>query len=230
MEEVKDLLKKLGYKKEEIEKILSEHAVVTLTPNTLFKKIKENYEFFINQGYSKTDIINMTKTSPAMYSYSIQNLEDKIEELVKLGYDKENIVKITKASPEIYSYSTSKLQQKLEFYNSIGLHNIIIKRPKNLMQSVELSYARYMFYKENGINIDETNFKKLFDSEQRFKTKYKITKSELLSKYDYKKYLEGKNTQELGKETLKELNDIEYINEIEKEIEKQEKNIEKTRE
>ena len=30
------------------------------------------------------------------------------------------------------------------------------------MQSVELSYARYMFYKEIGINIDSSNYNILF--------------------------------------------------------------------
>ena len=51
------------------------------------------------------------------------------------------------------------IKQKIKFYDSIGLHSLAVKDSKQLMQSTALSYARYMFYKDNGIEIDEEQAK-----------------------------------------------------------------------
>ena len=58
------------------------------------------------------------------------------------------------------------------------------------MQSTTLSYARYMFYKEKGIEITMENYMKLFISNVQFEKAYKTTKKEILEKYNYEKYLE----------------------------------------
>ena len=99
---------------------------------------------------------------------------------------------------------------------------------KNLMQSTALSYARYMFNKEKGIEINETNYNKLFMSQKQFEKQYGVTKQEILEKYDYKKYLERqekKSTQELGKETLDEQNNTQLLDEIEKAQQEQQKEL-----
>ena len=63
---------------------------------------------------------------------------------------------MAKSFPPIYSYNTDNIKQKIDFYDSIGLHELAINDTKKLMQSVSLSYARYMFYKEKNI---ENKFK-----------------------------------------------------------------------
>ena len=50
-----------------------------------------------------------------------------------------------------------------------------------------------MFYKSIGIDIDISNYKKLFLGNNQFEKQYRITKKELLEKYNYKKYMEVKN-------------------------------------
>ena len=62
------------------------------------------------------------------------------------------------------------------------------------MQSTALSYARYMFYKENGIEINETNYRKLFMGQKRFEKQYGIDKSTLLEQYNYQEYLNSKKS------------------------------------
>ena len=61
-----------------------------------------------------------------------------------------------------------------------------INDTKQLMQSVSLSYARYMFYKEKSIEITDRSYKKLFIGKKQFEKAYGITKEELLEKYDIK--------------------------------------------
>ena len=228
MEELKKYLKEIGYSENDIEELVNECGISGLKPETLLDNIKRNYEFFISFGYSQEEVIKMTKMQPTIYSYSIENIKQKIKDLKKLGYNQEEIIKMTKKLPTIYGYSIENIKQKIKFYDSIGLHSLAVKDSKKLMQSTALSYARYMFYKDNGISIDETNYRKLFIGQKKFVKQYGITKKELLAKYDYKKYMESiekKNTQELGEETLEEQNDIEFIDSIDEEQAKHQKAI-----
>ena len=172
----------------------------------------------------------MTKSLPQIYGLSIENIQQKIEDLKKLGYSQEEVIKMTKSLPQIYGLSIENIKQKVEFYDSINLHSITINDTKKLMQSTALSYARYMFYKEKGIEINETNYRKLFMGQKRFENQYGVTKQEILEKYDYKKYLERqekKSTQELGKETLEEQNNTQLLDEIEKAEHKHQQEMEK---
>ena len=71
---------------------------------------------------------------------------------------KKEVIIITKKFPQIYSSNINDIREKKEFYDEIGLSDIFIVKPKYLMQSIELSYARYMFYKEMGIEINKDNY------------------------------------------------------------------------
>ena len=141
-------------------------------------------------GYTKEEIIKMTKSLPSIYSYSIENMKQKIEDIISLGYTKEEVIKMTKILTSIYGLSIENMKQKIEFYDSIDMHELAVINPKQLMQSVNLSYARYSFYKDRGIDIDMNNYRKLFVEQKKFEKAYRITKKELLEKYDYDKYEE----------------------------------------
>ena len=84
------------------------------------------------------------------------------------------------------------------------------------MKRETLSYARYMFFKERGININMSNYNKLFVRQKQFEKQYGIKKSELLDRYKYTEYVQAKSTQELGKEVIDELKDTIYGAETEK--------------
>lgn len=92
------------------------------------------------------------------------------------------------------------------------------------MQSINLSYARYQFLKEKGIEIDESNYLKLFVNQSRFEKQYGITKEELLERYPYEEQgtehegTEIKSTQELGQETEIEQGDVETTDKISQKI------------
>ena len=216
---------KLGYTEEEYEIIRNSYAIIRIKDETLIKKLKDNFDYLLKMGYTKEEVIKMTKSLPAIYSYSIENMKQKIddmitlgytkeevikmtktlpaiygysienmnqkiEDIIALGYTKEEVIKMTKSSPAIYSYSIENMKQKIEFYDSIDMHKLAVINSKQLMQSVNLSYARYSFYKDIGIDIDMNNYRKLFIDQKRFEKAYGITKQELLEKYDYNKYKE----------------------------------------
>ena len=188
MEELKKMFLELGYSEKEYVKIVNTYPIINMKPETLKKRVKENYDFLISLGYSKKEIIKMTKRVSAIYGYSIENIKQKIEDIEALGYSREEVIKMTKNLPSIYGFSIENIKQKIEFYDSIGLHSLAIVAPKNLMQSTKLSYARYMFFKEKGIVIDETNYNKLFVNQKQFEKQYGLTKNEILQKYPYEEW------------------------------------------
>ena len=191
MEELIILLCNFGYTKEESKEILNTYPLNACKPETLKKKIEE---------------INMY--------------------MEKLGYSKEEVIKMTKSLPTIYGLSIDNIKQKIDFYDSIGLHELAINDTKKLMQSVSLSYARYMFYKEKNIEITDKSYNKLFINQKQFEKAYRITKVELLEKYDYEAYIQQKKTQDLGKETLEIQKDTPYIQQTEHAMNNQEQMLE----
>ena len=212
-------MKKLGYSKEEVIKMTkSLPAIYGYSIDNIKKKIEDMEKI----GYSRAEVIKVTKSMPTIYGYSTDNIKQKIEDMEKLGYSKEEVIKMTKNLPAIYSLNIDNIKQKIDFYDSIGLHELAINDTKKLMQSVSLSYARYMFYKEKNIEINDKSYNKLFIGQKLFEKAYGITKEELLEKYDYQAYIQQKETRDLGKETLEIQRDTSYIQQTEQAMNNQE--------
>ena len=185
-QKINDLIQ-LGYTREDVIKMtLSLPSIYGLSIENIKQKIND----LIQLGYTREDVIKMTLSLPTIYGLSIENLSQKINDLIQLGYTRENVIKMTLSLPTIYGLSIENLRQKTEFFNAIGLHDIFINNSKYLMQSITLSYARYKFYLEKGINIDTNNYRRLFTDQKKFEKSYGITKKELISRYNYDKYLE----------------------------------------
>ena len=183
---------KVGYTENDYNEIRNSHSLINMKDETISRHLKDIFTFFLKNGYTKDEVIKMTKSMPSIYGYSKENMKQKIEDMMLLGYSKEEVVKMTKSMPSIYSYSKENMKQKIDFYDSIGMHVLAVIDAKNLMQSVNLSYARYSFYMDKGFNIDIDNYKKLFIGQKQFEKSYGITKEELLKKYDYNKFKEEK--------------------------------------
>ena len=147
---------------------------------------------FLELGYTEEDYLKIISTYPIYILKEetlIKNVKTIFEFLSKI-YSKEEVIKMTKKLPAMYASSIENMKQKIKFYDSINMHELAIIDSKELMQSVNLSYARYMFYKERGTIVDMSNYRKLFIVNKQFEKSYGITKKELLEKYDYEKYLE----------------------------------------
>ncbi len=218
----------IGYNDKEIDKILYDSNLVFIKENTLLKKInciynllisleysradvikmtkslpalysysieniKQKIEDLISLGYSRADVIKMTKLLPALYSYSIENIKQKIEDLISLGYSRADVIKMTKSLPALYGYNIENIKQKITFLRTIDLGFVVIEDTKQLMQSIDLTYARYMFFKEKGIEVTRDNYRRLFYNAKIFEKQYGIDKSSLLEKYNYQEYLNSKN-------------------------------------
>ena len=116
----------------------------------------------------------------------------KVHGIINLGYTREEVLDMTISLPSIYGFNIENIKEKVEFYDSIGMHDLLVVNTKNLMQSVALSYARYKFYLSLGINISMDNYEKLFINNKVFEKLYGIKKEELLNRYSYEEYIESK--------------------------------------
>ena len=172
-----------GYTEEQTHKIFSR------TPQIIGLSI-ENIESKINNynklGIPKEDIIKMSLMFSGFYSISEDNVNNKIKDLINLGFTYEQVIKMIKLFPAILSLSIETIKEKIDFYRELNILDFIIENPKCLMQSVNLSYPRYMFYsmEKNGV-INSNTSRRLFVGDKQFSKQFKVTKKELLKRYSY---------------------------------------------
>lgn len=178
-----EYMKELGYSDKDIEKIVDSRYTYSYHEDTLYKKIKDNFNFMLDMGYKREDIIRMTRIYPAIFIYSLNNLEQKINDIVSLGYNLSKAIMITVKCPALFGYSIDSIREKKEFYDSIGLSDVLMCIPARFIQSIELSKARYVFYNSLGINIDMSNYQMLFVTQDAFVKKYGINNKELIDRY-----------------------------------------------
>ena len=157
MNELKKVFLDIGYTNEEFEIIINTYSIANMKPETLAIKVKDIYNFLLSLGYSKEEVIKMTKTLPSIYSLSIENMKQKIEDIVELGYSREEVIKMTKTSPSIYGYSIENMKQKIEDIVELGYsREEVIKMTKSLPSiyslSIENMKQKIEFYDEIGLH------------------------------------------------------------------------------
>lgn len=179
----------LGYSDEDIYKMWKKFpTLISLKSESINDKIED----MIKMGYTKKEIIDMTKRVPVLYSYSSDTMKQRMDNLISLNYTKEEALKITKEFPDIYGLTVERIKEKIDFYDSIDMHGLAVEAPKYLMQSIELSYARYQFYLSIGKPVNMCDYRCLFIGEDRFKQVYTTTREDILEKYNYRDNLKNK--------------------------------------
>ncbi|MBR3175979.1 hypothetical protein IKF26_01075, partial [Candidatus Saccharibacteria bacterium] len=132
-----DALIKLGYEEDDAKDITSN---ITLSDLNLSGKIYRNFVFLQELGYSRDEVIKMTKSLPTIYSLSIDNMKQKISDMQGLGYSRDEVIKMTKSLPAIYSYSIDNMKQKILDLQELGYsRDDVIKMTKSLPTIYSLS-------------------------------------------------------------------------------------------
>lgn len=177
-------LSAIGFLKNDIIKLTSAFPqIFSINMNTLNNKIN----YFVQLGFDIPNIIKMVKSSPEILSYNNDTILKKIENLINLGYIKSEAINITIEFPSLLGLNEKTIEEKITFYKSINLEKAFIQKPKYLMQSIALSYARYNYFKNKDHEINMDNFSLLFLTEKNFYDKYKKTNEELKDIYKYNK-------------------------------------------
>ena len=151
----------------------------------------------VNLGFSKEEVISMTKNFPTLFEYDIENVKDKINNLLLKGYSKDEIMDVSKKFPAILGLSKDNINEKLDFFETVGLQGVALKKPDYTVQSVEVTYARYEFFRMLEVEITSKNINKLFVTAKCFQESYGVSKQELLEMHNYER--DYKNNTKRGK-------------------------------
>lgn len=178
-----EILLSLGYSIENILKINRKTNIIATYSN---KSIIDKFNYLLSLGFNESEVVSITTICPQIYCYKKNSIKTKFNNLMSLGYTYEEVKAMITNYPAILNTSLEYIKEKIEFYNSIGLHSILIKDTSHLITSLSLVYARYMFLKEKNITIDEKNYRRLFVRSKQFQKKYNISSEELINKYPYK--------------------------------------------
>ena len=149
------------------------------------ENINKKLDGLLSLGFSKEQVLKITVALPNIYGYTMEYINQKIDVLMSYDYTKEQALQMALILPALYSYSVENIQRKLNFYKETELEFIALECTKYLMQSVELSYARYNYFKDKGIVINREKYKYLFYSEKDFSKQFGVSKKELLLRYPY---------------------------------------------
>ena len=76
---LKEKFLEFGYTEEEYNEIRNSYVISNYSEEILLKKFINISLFLLKLGYSQEEIIKMTKRLPSIYSYSIENIKQKIE-------------------------------------------------------------------------------------------------------------------------------------------------------
>ena len=180
-----EMFSRFGYDQEAFFKMLKKSAKLV---NLGEQNLNDSLDNFNKLGYSSEVIYKMTIVHPALFSYSVERVKTRIKELEYCGYNRDEVLKLTCDYPAIFGSDAETLNRKLRYYNLIGLHEYILERPKDLIQSVELTYARYNFFRDSDMEMNKTNMQSLFKREEAFKKQYGFSNKGLLAIYRFSNY------------------------------------------
>lgn len=189
-------LKKIGFSNTSVLKITSKNM-------SIFGRDIQSIENAIlkmeSYGYTHEDVLSMITRYPSILNFSITRLDERINDMVSLGFDYNDVLKMIKINPSLFGNDMDTIRDKKVFYDSIGLFNLFVISPEDLIQGISKSYARYMYLKSIGIDILEyqDGYKMLFIGEKKFKSKYKVETADLVSMYNVDEYMKDVKTRKL---------------------------------
>ena len=158
------------------------------------KKIIDKISFLINLGYSKKEILKITKTFPTLYGLSKENITDKIDFLISIGYTKEEVLEMTNILPTLYNYSEDNIKDKINFLIDLGYSKqevlkMTINFPALYSFSEENIIEKIEYYRMKNLDfIIIENTKYLMQSMKKTKARYNYLTEEKMFSLDESNY------------------------------------------
>lgn len=171
----------LEYSKESIIKMITKYYNII---NYKLDFIKEKINYFESLNLNIKEIEKITTSKPTILAYELSTLKSKINILKKYNFNAKEIKQIIIKMPSILSFSTENLNRKLNILSQLNVKEVIVHNPKlAFIQSENLTLARYNYLKKISFEFNDKSIRYLFSDNKKFTIKFKITKEELLKKY-----------------------------------------------
>jgi len=180
-----------GYTEEQTIKIICKAKTILtrefVQNNNSDSNVEKKYKYLHEElKYTKEQIINITYLYPEYYTQSLDTIKERIKNLLRLGFDDNAVKTLFYKFPQIISFKESTMKKKYNYYLNLDMLEIFAKSPKYLMQSLDVTEARYTYLINKGLQINKYNYKKLFISDKKFKLTYGIDNESLLKLYSEK--------------------------------------------
>lgn len=197
-----------GYNKKEIMKIIIKApTVLTIDYETKESNIDKKYNYlFYELNYTKEEIIDITSKFPIYYTLGLDTIKNRVENLIRLGYNIDTIKTIIYKFPPIISLKENTINKKYNYLKEIDIVEVFTQKPFYLMQSLELTKARYEYLINKELEVNKTNYSKLFLSSKKFKNSYGIDNEKLLKNYKEEKFEQQNNKTNKCKKRIKQIN------------------------
>ena len=171
----------LEYSKNSIIKMITKYYNIV---NYKLDFLKEKINYFKDLDLNIKEIEKITASKPTILAYELPTLKSKINSLKKYNFNDQEIKQIIIKMPSILSFNVETLNRKLNTLSKLNVKKVIIHNPKlAFIQSEVLTLARYNYLKEINFEFNDKSIRYLFSDNKKFTTKFKITKEELLKKY-----------------------------------------------
>lgn len=171
----------LEYSKESIIKMITKYYNII---NYKLDFIKEKINYFESLNLNIKEIEKITTSKPTILAYELSTLKSKIDILKKHNFNAKEIKQIIIKMTSILSFSIETLNRKLNVLSPLNVKEVIVHNPKlAFIQSEILTLARYNYLKEINFEFNDKSIRYLFSDNKKFTIKFKITKEELLKKY-----------------------------------------------
>lgn len=186
-------LTKIGYSEKEVIKMSLK--LPTIFGLDIENNIKAKQRELIDLGFTEEQMIKMTINHPDIFSYSKSRLSKQMEDFGNLGFERETVIAFFADIPPLFGLTFKNIENKINYLKEIDALEAIMEKKGNLIQGVDLTYARNEYFKAKRIEFesDHQRYLNLFLSAKTFEEKYNITKEELLKEYCEAKK-NGKNT------------------------------------
>ena len=184
--ELCNFLLDLGFTNEEVIKIVFDPSFFVTYYDKVDIMVKNGYQYLIEKKFEKEKIKKIILRYPGILTFS-SDKKNRVENYFNgLGISNIEFRNMIYRCPNLYGYTVDRIKKHFDFFNNIGLHDELCHNPKSFfMQSIESSYARYMFYRDMHVEINKDTYRRLFYGWTWFKKTYDVTRDCLLEMYNY---------------------------------------------
>lgn len=159
-------LTKLGFSLEEIAKMIVKFPQILSFHED---NILNTFNFLLSIQIPKIVVLKMLTISPQIFGYNNLKIKETIDIFEYYSYTYSDILVILMEFPSILSKSKSSLTSQLEFYKQENLEYLIIKNPRNLIQSISLTRKRLDYLRDNNISF---NYQSLYLNSNDFNKRF----------------------------------------------------------
>lgn len=136
--------------------------------------LEKDFYDLVKLGLSEDDVRKIVSSTPSTLTMDKSFVAYAMNLLILFGMSEEEMIKVVTEYPGVFTMSIDNLVNKLRILRKYNLIWYIVNKPKNLIQSAELTEARaeYLIKYHSLKEIDFVRY--LFTSEENFKRIFTI--------------------------------------------------------